>query len=67
MSLGDTIRAKRESLGLSRVMLAAHIGVTKQALSNWELGTRRPGYGNMLRLSELLDIPAATLLRLAAQ
>ena len=67
MSLGETIRTNRKRLGLTQECLAIQLGVSFQAVSYWERDDKRPGPGNLLRLSELLEIPAAILLRLAAQ
>lgn len=37
------LRATREARGFDQPELAARIGVTKQTISNWELGTATPG------------------------
>ena len=38
MTLGETIQAKRTALGLSQEALAERVGVSRQAVSKWELG-----------------------------
>ena len=38
MTLGETIQAKRTALGLSQEALAERVGVSRQAVSKWEVG-----------------------------
>ena len=42
MSLGDTIKAKRESRGMTQQDLADMLHVTRQTVSRWESGSRCP-------------------------
>ena len=38
MNLGGTILRKRTELGLSQEKLAEQVGVSRQAVSKWEVG-----------------------------
>lgn len=58
--IGDKIRAIRKQRGLSQPKLAALLGVTKNAVTNWEAGTSRPGFMIIAKLCEVLSISADT-------
>jgi Predicted transcriptional regulators len=47
----------REKLGLTQEQLAKRVGVTKNAISNYENGVRVPKWAIALRLSKELKIP----------
>ncbi len=57
MSIGERIRKARLQAGLSQVRLAALLGVTRSACSQWELpaGTA-PRRGRMIELARLLGV-----------
>ena len=50
-----TLRELREQNGKSRAEVAAALGVTYQALANYENGARRISIEQILTLSELYD------------
>lgn len=52
--LGPLIRRAREREGLKQADLAAKIGVTPGAISNWESGTSHPTSANKHKLEEIL-------------
>ena len=41
LEIADRIRSRREALGLSRAALGRVLGVTGQAIANWESGARQ--------------------------
>ena len=51
------IREKREQLGWTQQFLAEKVGVTKNAISNYENGSRTPKWEVAIKLSEVLKIP----------
>jgi transcriptional regulator with XRE-family HTH domain len=48
-------RALRESAGLSAAELATEIGVTRQAVANWERGLRTPRGKNLVDYVSVLE------------
>ena len=65
-TLGERIRDARRAAGLSQEKLAERVGVTRQAVTKWENGQSAPSTENLLRLAEVLGVPANTLLDAAA-
>ena len=47
-------RAIREAAGLSRAAVAAELGVTRQAVDNWERGLRTPRPPHLHKYAALL-------------
>ena len=62
--LGDRISELRSMRSWSQVTLAKRLGVTKQAVSNWENGNIRPSIEMLLRLARLFGVPTDYLLGL---
>ena len=60
--LGERIRMIRQKRGLNQPQLAERLGVTKNAITNWETGFSRPDLGTIPRLCEALNVSADTLL-----
>lgn len=61
MKFGDRIRERREELGMSRLQLAAMLGVSPSAIGNYEGGVSFPKEEIMLRLFDCLDTAPDTL------
>ena len=61
MSFGERCRARREELGLSRPKLAAMLGVSSSAISNYETGVSFPKESLLLRLFDALQTDPNTL------
>ena len=59
--IGDKIRAFRLLRGMRQPMLAAILGVTKNAVTNWESGLSRPEFDTIAQLCRTLDISADEL------
>ncbi|WP_065649037.1 MULTISPECIES: helix-turn-helix domain-containing protein [Pantoea] len=58
---GQRIRARRKILKLTQQQLAADVGVSHVAISQWEKNETLPRGEHLLRLAELLQCPAAWL------
>lgn len=56
--IGDKIRAFRLARKLNQPQLAAILGVTKNAITNWEAGLTRPEFDLIAKLCRALDISA---------
>ena len=63
MQLAEKILALRKDRGMSQEDLAASLGVTRQTVSRWEVGSAQPDAENLLQLSLLFDVSADYLLR----
>ena len=50
LTIGDHIRAKRVHLGLSQSQVAKKIGVTPDAITNWELNRNEPRISYMPKI-----------------
>lgn len=62
MSFGDNLQAIRKSNQLSQEGLAEMLGVSRQAVSKWELGEGYPEVDKLLLLSKKLNISLDSLL-----
>ena len=62
MSVGENIKALRESRGLTQAQLADIVGVSDKAVSTWESGKREPRMGVVERLSAYFNVDKSTLL-----
>ncbi len=56
MKLGENILKLRKQRGLSQEQLGEQIDVTRQTISNWELGETSPNPEQLKQLSKVLDI-----------
>lgn len=57
MKLEERLTALRKEKGLSQMELAEALGVSRQAVSRWEVGASAPGMENLLALSRLYGVP----------
>ena len=57
MKLEEKLTALRKEKGLSQMELAEALGVSRQAVSRWEVGASAPGMENLLALSRLYGVP----------
>jgi DNA-binding XRE family transcriptional regulator len=60
--LGIRIRELRKAKGMTMVEVAAAIGVSQPAISQWESGIAPPGRESLVELSKLWHIPVGTLM-----
>lgn len=63
MSVGSQIKQRRTELGLSQEALAEKIGVSRSAISNWEIDRNYPDLQVIVKLSEVLGISIDELLK----
>jgi transcriptional regulator with XRE-family HTH domain len=62
MSFGENLQTIRKKNGLSQERLAEMLGVSRQAVSKWELGEGYPEVDKLLILSKKLNISIDSLL-----
>ncbi len=62
MKLNEKIHDCRKKAGLSQDALAEKIGVSRQAVSKWELGTAQPELDKLTALSKVFGVTADWLL-----
>lgn len=62
MTLGERIRACRQSAGLSQEKVAELVGVSRQAVTKWEAGQSAPSTENLFKLAEVLGTTVDLLL-----
>ncbi len=60
--LGENILKLRKNMKLSQEELGAKVGVTRQTISNWELGETSPNPEQLKLLSKILNISIDELL-----
>jgi transcriptional regulator with XRE-family HTH domain len=61
-TIGDRIKEKRKTLGLTQLDLASKIGVTDRAVSKWEQGDGNPDVGILPSIASVLDVSLDYLL-----
>ena len=62
MKLGETILNYRQQRGLSQEKLAEQVGVSRQAVSKWEVGDASPDTDKLIPLARALGITVDELL-----
>ena len=62
MKLGEKLISLRKAKGLTQLMVAEELNVSRQAISRWESETAMPSTENLRCLSELYDVPVDYLL-----
>ncbi len=62
MALGQNIYELRKKKGLSQEQLGEKIAVTRQTISNWELGETSPNPEQLKLLSKTLDVSVDDLI-----
>ena len=67
MSLGEKIKAKRIEMRIQQEQIARKMGITHQAVGNWERGSSVPTPGHLAELSSMLNLDLTDLTTLAAQ
>ena len=60
--VGVQLAAERRRAGLSQEALAARLGVTRQAVSNWEGGKSQPDLEMLKKIAAQLSIPIEYLI-----
>lgn len=59
--LGETLKIKREELGLGQEQVASRLGVSQQTVSRWEKGLAVPRPNRVVQLAEMLEVDARWL------
>lgn len=62
MSLSNRLRVARERSGLTQDQVAEHIGITSQAVTQWESGKTAPARQNLPKVADLYGVPVGWLL-----
>jgi transcriptional regulator with XRE-family HTH domain len=62
MTLGERIQTCRKRAGLSQEALAEQLGVSRQAVSKWELDSAQPDLDKVVALARLFGITTDALL-----
>lgn len=62
--LGKIIRLNRERLNISQAQLAKMLGLTQEAISRYELGTREPSVDVIKKLCVIFDCTSDELLEI---
>ena len=62
MTFGEKLYQLRTERGMSQETLARSLGVSRQAISRWELGSTLPDAPNLLKLSDLFGVSIDYLL-----
>ena len=57
------LRELREQAGLTQQQLGDRAGVTWEAVSRWERGTREPSWSNVVALAKALGVECTTFLQ----
>lgn len=63
MKFEEKLMALRKKSGMSQEELADRLGVSRQAISRWGLGSTLPDAPNLLKLSDLFGVSVDYLLR----
>ncbi len=63
MEIGQKLKEKRTSAGLSQEALSERIGVSRQTISSWENNRSYPDIGSILKLSDLYGVSLDELLK----
>lgn len=62
MTLGDRIQKYRRLSGLSQEQLSLQMGVSRQAVSKWELGDTVPDADRIVQMAQIFSVSTDTLL-----
>ena len=60
--IGKNIKSLREEKKLSQVQLAEKLFVTRQTVSNYEIGRSRPDVEMLTRIADVLDVDISVII-----
>ena len=63
MTLGGFIAARRKVMRITQEKLASMIGVSKSAVAKWETDGGVPDRDNLMKLSEVINVPLEMMYR----
>lgn len=61
MSFGETVKSRRLSLNMHQEHIAGRMGITHQAVGNWERGFSIPTPAHLAELTTILDLDPVRL------
>lgn len=61
-SFGSNLSILRKRAGISQESLAEQLGISRQAVSNWERSLSEPDISTINKISELLHVPVSELM-----
>lgn len=64
---GAYIKAKRVENGLTQAEVANKLGISQQAYSRYEKGTREPDFEHIVKIADVLGFPPGEFLNEAAR
>lgn len=62
IDVGKMIATIRKERGMSQLQLAEKLSISKQAISNYERGTREPDYVTLEAIADVLNVPMSMLI-----
>ena len=62
MALHDNLKDVRNRVGMSQEFVADQLGISRQAVTKWELGQSKPNAKNLQALAELYHVSSEELL-----
>lgn len=62
-SIMGNLKAYRKAVGISQEELAAQLGVSQVAVSQWESGRTHPGFEKIIKLSDILGVTIDELVK----
>ncbi|NLB22488.1 MAG: helix-turn-helix transcriptional regulator [Clostridium sp.] len=63
MTFGDKLQYLRKTKGISQEELASQLNLSRQAISKWENNSSIPDVENIVKLSNIFDVPTDYLLK----
>lgn len=63
MTLGSTLKYLRERVGISQIVLANKLHISRQSISSWENDRACPSMDNLILLSEIYSVSVDDLLK----
>lgn len=62
-TLGEKLKNYRISCNMTQEFVAESLGISRQAVSKWEMGVSEPSTSNLLALAKLYDVTVEEILR----
>lgn len=62
MNIGQAIRALRQKRNMTQSKLAAHVGMSVNAISSWELGKSNPPKESVALICDAFHVPVSFLM-----
>ena len=62
-TLGEVLKQHRIKCKMTQEFVAETLGVSRQAVSKWEIGSSDPSTTNLIALAKLFGVPAEELLK----